>query len=144
MSQPAGLSTIREKRWVVDTNVLISRLLMPGGVAARAMDRALADGVLLVSDATLAELADVLSRPKFDRYVSIAERQRYLQLLGGVARRVTITYQTAICRDPKDDKFLHVALNGEANILVTGDADLLVLHPFHGIDILTPADFLVR
>lgn len=140
----AKQSSLREKRWVVDINVLVARLLMPSGVAARAVDRALAEGVLLVSDATLAELADVLARPKFDRYVSIVDRQRFIQLLGGVARRVSITHQLTICRDPHDDMFLHVALNGEADALVTGDADLLVLHPFHGIEILSPTDFLAR
>lgn len=131
-----------ERRWVLDTNTLVSRLLMPGGTAARAVDHALALGVPLVSDDTLAELADVLSRPRFDRYVSLADRQRFVALLGGVARRVAITHRVQACRDPRDDKFLHVALNGEAEAIVTGDNDLLVLDPFHGVRILSPAAFL--
>lgn len=131
-----------ERRWVLDTNTLVSRLLVPGGTAARAVDRALALGVPLVSDETLAELADVLSRPRFDRYVSLADRQRFIALLGGVARRVPITHRVQACRDARDDKFLHVALNGEAEAIVTGDADLLVLDPFHGVRILKPAAFL--
>jgi uncharacterized protein len=131
-----------ERRWVLDTHTLVSRLLMPGGTAARAVDHALALGVPLVSDDTLAELADVLSRPRFDRYVSLAERQHFLVLLGGVVRRVSITHRVQACRDPRDDKFLHVALNGEAEAIVTGDGDLLVLDPFHGVRILGPAAFL--
>ncbi len=130
-----------ERRWVLDTNTLISRLLLPTGTAGRAVDHALALGVLLVSDDTLDELARVLSRPKFDRCVTLAERQRFIQLLGGVARRVPITHRVQACRDPKDDIFLHVALNGEAEAIVTGDRDLLVLDPFHGVRILGPADF---
>lgn len=130
-----------ERRWVLDTHTLASRLLLPGGAAARAVDRALALGVPLVSDDTLAELADVLSRPKFDRWVSIAERQRFVQLLGGVARRVVITHRAQACRDPRDDKFLHVALNGEAEAIVSGDRDLLMLDPFHGVRILSPSAF---
>ena len=130
-----------ERRWGLDTNTLVSRLLLPGGTAARAVDHALALGVPLVSDDTLAELADVLSRPKFDRWVTLAERQHFVQLLGGVARRVNITHRVQACRDPKDDKFLHVALNGEAEAIVTGDRDLLALDPFHGVRILRPADF---
>ena len=130
-----------ERRWVLDTDTLVSRLLLPGGTAARAVDHALALGVPLVSDDTLAELADVLSRPKFDRWVTLAERQHFVQLLGGVARRVNITHRVQACRDPKDDKFLHVALNGEAEAIVTGDRDLLALDPFHGVRILRPADF---
>lgn len=129
-----------ERRWVLDTNTLISRLL-PTGTAGRAVDHALALGVLLVSDDTLDELARVLSRPKFDRWVTLAERQRFIQLLGGVARRVPITHRVQACRDPKDDIFLHVALNGEAEAIATGDRDLLVLDPFHGVRILSPADF---
>lgn len=131
-----------ERRWVLDTNILVNRLLMPGGTAARAVDRALALGVPLVSDDTLDELAGVLARPRFDRYVSLADRQHFIALLGGVARRVAITHRVQACRHPRDDKFLHVALNGEAEAIVTGDADLLVLDPFHGVRILKPAAFL--
>ncbi len=133
-----------ERRWVVDTNVLVSRLLMPGGTAARALDHALACGVLLVSEAMLAELVEVLSRRKFDPYVSRRDREVFIRKLGGVARVVDIRWQDAACRDAKDDKFLHVAVNGEAEAIITGDADLLALHPFHGVDIVTPAEFLAR
>jgi uncharacterized protein len=132
---------VAERRWVLDTNTLISRALLPGGTAARAVDRALALGVALVSDETLAELAEVLSRPRFDRYVSLDDRQRFLRLLLGVVRRVPITHRVSACRDPKDDKFLHVALNGNAEAIVTGDRDLLVLDPFHGVRILSPTAF---
>jgi len=133
-----------DQRLVVDTNLWISRLLMPNGTAARAVDHALAWGVPLMSEATLAELADVLARPKFDRYVSCDDRQGFLQRLGGVVRIVTVTQTIRACRDPNDDKFLDVAVSGDASLIVTGDQDLLVLHPFHGIDILAPADFLQR
>lgn len=133
-----------ERRWVLDTNVLVSRLLAPTSTPARATDHALARGILLVSDATLTELVQVLSRPKFDPYVSRRDRQQFLQKLGGVARVVPISWCDAACRDPKDDKFLHVAVNGEAEAIITGDRDLLVLHPFHGVDIVSPSDFLLR
>lgn len=131
-------------RWVLDTNILVSRLLLPSGIAARAVDHALARGTLLVSEATMLELATVLARPKFDRWVSIAERQRFVTLLGGVASTVPITRRVAACRDPNDDKFLEVALNGGAQALVTGDRDLLALDPFHGIPIVSPGDFVLR
>lgn len=131
-----------ERKLVVDANLWISRLLMPEGIAAKAVDHALAWGIPLVSDDTLTELSDVLSRPKFDKYVSLEDRQQFLRLLGGVARLIPITQRIAACRDPQDDKFLDVALNGNAQIILTGDQDLLVLHPFHGIQILNPAYFL--
>lgn len=130
--------------WVVDTNVLVSRLLAPHGVAARAVDKALASGVLLVSEATLSELVDVIHRPKFDPYLDANQRQRFIALLGGVSRMVHIVRPVKVCRDPKDDKFLDVALAGDAKAIITGDKDLLALHPFHGIAVVTPASFLEK
>jgi putative PIN family toxin of toxin-antitoxin system len=131
-----------ERRFVVDTNCLVSRLVMPRGVAAQAVDRALAQGTLLMSAATLDELSEVLSRRKFDRYVSVADRQRFLTLLGSLVRLVPVVQGRAICGDPEDEKFLHLALAGEAYAVVTGDRDLQILHPFHGVAIVSPADFL--
>lgn len=129
-------------RWVVDTNVLVSRLLAPRGVAAQALDKALQTGVLLMSEATLQELADVLARPRFDPYLSRQDRQRFFSLLAGVSRRIEITQHVQACRDPKDDKFLDLALCGQAHGLLSGDQDLLALHPFHGVPIWAPAHFL--
>ncbi|WP_295405925.1 putative toxin-antitoxin system toxin component, PIN family [uncultured Thiocystis sp.] len=129
-------------RWVLDTNILISRLLCPSGVSAQAVDHALARGVLLVSEATLEELVRVLNRPKFDAYVTVEDRRRFVELLGGVARIVPIVRVIRACRDPKDDQFLDVALNGEATAIITGDQDLLVMDPFHGVRIVSPAVFL--
>lgn len=128
--------------WVLDTNLLISRLLVPSGTAAKAVDHALGRGILLVSEATLQELVTVLGRSKFDSYVSPEGRQQFIRLLGGVARVVSIPAPIRACRDPKDDKFLEVAVHGEARAIITGDADLLDLDPFHGIRIVRPADFL--
>lgn len=137
---------IEEHRLVLDTNTLISRVLIPGGVAGRAVDKALLEGLPLVSEETMAELVRVLNRPKFDRYVSIEDRQQFIRLLGGIVRMVPIRHRIAVCRDPKDDMFLHVALNGEARTLITGDQDLLVLHESfkrkHGLCIMSPADYL--
>lgn len=128
--------------WVLDTNVLVSRLLVPQGVAGRAVDHALARGILLVSEDTLGELVEVLGRPKFDPYVSRKDRRHFIELLGGVARVVPITRKLRACRDPKDDNFLDVAVNGEARAIITGDRALLELDPFHGVRIVNPGDFL--
>lgn len=132
------------ERIVADTNCLISRLLLPSSVPGRAVRRAVDHGILLVSEATMMELADVLARPKFDRYISLEDRQQFLRLLGRVAEFVAGVYKVSDCRDPKDDKFLEVALNGRADLILTGDADLLILHPWRGIAILSPAQYLKR
>jgi predicted nucleic acid-binding protein len=55
---------------------------------------------------------------------------------------VTILSPVRACRDPRDDKFLEVAVHGRADAIVTGDRDLLDLNPFRGIAILTPAEYL--
>ena len=134
---------MRAERCVVDTNLLISALLEPGGRTGAALDviRA-ASGVLLFSDETFAELASRLMRPKFDRYVDQTIRHRFLSDLIGVAEWVTVTGALHACRDPDDDKFLETAVNGEAECIVTGDADLLALDPFGELRILTPRVFL--
>jgi putative PIN family toxin of toxin-antitoxin system len=133
-----------KERVVVDTNALIGRLLLPASVPAQAVRQVVAEAQLLASDATIMELADVLARAKFDPYVTIAERQEFLRLFGRIAERIPIIHIVRACRDPKDDKFLELAVNGEAHLIITGDADLLAIHPFRGIDILTPANYLTR
>lgn len=132
---------VRE-RIVADTNCLVSRLLLPSSVPGDAVRKAADSGLLLVSEATVNELADVLARPKFDRYISLADRQQFLRLLGRVAEFVPIVYPVRECRDPKDDKFLEIALNGRADVIVTGDADLLGMNPWREIDVVTPSDYL--
>lgn len=129
------------ERIVADTNCLVSRLLLPQSVPARAVRKAVGEGQLLISDATFAELAAVLSRSKFDRYVSVEDRQEFIRVLGRVAERVQIISPVRVCRDPRDDKFLEVALNGAADRIVSGDKDLLALRRFRGIPIVTPREY---
>ena len=132
---------IARQRIVIDTNVLISRLLLPASVSGRAVRKAVDAGQLVVSEATLAELAAVVGRAKFDPYLSIADRQEFIRLLGRIAEMVPVVRVVRACRDPADDKFLEVAVNGRADLIITGDRDLLALDPFMGIAILTPAAY---
>lgn len=129
-------------RVVLDNNALVSRLLLPDSVPGRAVRKAVDEAQLLVSEATLSELADVLGRRKFDRYVTVEDRMRFLLLLGSVAELVPIGYAIRACRDPRDDKFLELAVNGQAACIVTGDRDLLALHPFHGVSIVSPGAYV--
>jgi putative PIN family toxin of toxin-antitoxin system len=131
-------------RVVVDTNILLSRLLVPGSVPAQAVHKAVDQGQILASEATLEELADVLSRPKFDRYLTVSERQQFLRLFMRIAQWVPILHPVQACRDPRDDKFLALAVNGEAGVIITGDQDLLVLDPFRDVRILEPAAYLAQ
>lgn len=129
-------------RVIVDTNVLVSRLLLPASVAGRAVSRLVEQAQLLACDATLAELADVLSRDKFDRYVSKSDRQEFFRLYVRLAEIVPISSSLRLCSDPTDDKFLELAADGEAGLLVSGYKALLSLSPFRVTNILTPAQVL--
>jgi uncharacterized protein len=129
-------------RAVVDTNILVSQLILPESLPARVLAQIEMRSTLLFSESTMYELADVLSRKKFDRYVSREDRKGFIQRLGRIAEFVPIIQSVRECRDPKDDKFLEVALNGRADVIVTGDADLLGMNPWWGVVILPPPDFL--
>jgi uncharacterized protein len=130
------------KRYVVDSNLLVSRMLAGQSRAGLAVHHAMQTGSVLFSAATFAEFADVLMRPKFDPYVSVEDRRNYITLIRRSALWIEILRPIQACRDPKDDKILETAVNGNADAIITGDKDLLVLHPFLGIPIISPADFL--
>jgi hypothetical protein len=130
------------ERVVIDTNVFVSATILPRSVPRQAVDRALNDGIMLLSEATLGELTETLFRRRFDDYVSVKERELLLAQLASTAEFVQIIRRVHECRDPKDDKILEVALNGRADIIITGDSDLLALSPWRGIAILRPAQYL--
>jgi putative PIN family toxin of toxin-antitoxin system len=119
-------------------------VLLDDSVPANAIAAAFAAGQLLISTATLAELSAVLSRSRFDRYCSVERRTALLEAVRLHAELVIVTSDVHACGDPKDNKFLALALDGRADLILTGDRDLLALHPFRDIDILTPAQFLER
>lgn len=129
-------------RFVVDTNVFVSAIILPHSVPRQAVDKALDHGMLLFSDATMTELEEVLSRSKFDQYSRIEERVLFLVQLKSAAEFIPAVQLVRECRDPRDDKFLEVALNGSADLIITGDGDLLALHPWREIAILTPGQYL--
>jgi putative PIN family toxin of toxin-antitoxin system len=93
----------------------------------------------LVSEDTLSDLAATLSRSKFDPYVSREDRQSFFELFARVSEWVAVTSTFRVCRDTKDNMFLELAVDGKADLIVTGDKDLLELTPFQGIAIITPA-----
>lgn len=130
------------RRYVFDTNVIVSALLLGKSTPAKALLRALEVGEILVSASTIKELNEVLARPKFERYVTTEERERFLAAFLARAELIEIHLSVDACRDPKDNKFLELALSGSATAIVTGDPDLLALDPFENIRIITAADLL--
>jgi uncharacterized protein len=129
-------------RFVLDTNVIISAVLSPRSVPRQAFDLAFMQGIVLILESTIAELNDVLHRPRFKRYISEAERSQFLAKYIRDAVLVEVTSVIVGCRDSKDNKFLELAVSGNAKCIITGDADLLVLHPFRNIFVVTPQSFI--
>ena len=129
---------------VVDTNVLVSSALLPESTPGKVFDHVQLVDTLLFSEPTFEELREVLNRPKFERYLDGVRRDRFLARIRAAGSFVDIQQTVQVCRDAKDDKFLDVAINGGADLIVTGDADLLALHPFEGVEIVTPAAYLAR
>jgi putative PIN family toxin of toxin-antitoxin system len=128
-------------RIVLDTNVLVSAALKRNsrpGMAANVVEQR---GGLLKSCVTEQQLFEVLARPYFDSLIDPAARTWLKELLSA-AELIAITERIAACRDPTDDKFLELAVNGHADLIVSGDGDLLALNPFRNMPIVTPAVFV--
>ena len=135
------------QRVVFDTSTLVGVALKPGSVPHRAFGLALQQCEVCTSTATLAELDEVLARDKFDRYMPRTTRLALANLLRLHAHHVEVTAddEAALlppCRDNKDNKFLALAKIAGADILVSSDDDLLTLHPWCGVQVLTPATFV--
>lgn len=131
---------------VIDTNVWISGMLTRSGVPAQLIRQVVRLGRPVLTPETFAELKQRLWLPKFDRYVSIEDRRRLLHEVDTAAIWIDVSpqiAQRAFCRDADDDKFIHAALASNADWLVTGDKDLLVLSEAllaSGVRIVSPAD----
>lgn len=132
---------------VLDANALVSAFVACSGasVSRRALGVARARFTLCLSDATEAELRRVLLRPKFGRYGATPETvAAFVDGIAAAALRVEPVERVTDCRDPGDNPYLEAALAGAASVIVSGDPDLLVLTPWRGIEILTPAEFVRR
>jgi hypothetical protein len=131
-------------RFVFDTNAIVSGLLIPDSKPRLAFDRAQDQGSILISIPILTELNEVLSREKFDKYLDEEQRKSFLAVLAKEAELIEIREEITDCRDPKDNKFLEVAICGNADCIISGDKDLLVLNPFRGVTVLKPDEFLEK
>jgi putative PIN family toxin of toxin-antitoxin system len=107
-----------------------------------AVEKAIAQATILASLETLHELEDVLLRARFERYQAIAVRRKFLETIEPYFEPISVRTRISICRHPKDDKFLELAMDGRADLIITGDNDLLVLSSFEGIPIITPMQYL--
>ncbi len=134
---------MRTEFWVLDTNILLRALFNEDSVAGLVLKKARETGILLVSsEIVLMNIFDVFSRPKFEKYVNLEARLAFIENITSNSFVIEPTERIVACRDPKDDKFLELAITARATCIITGDQDLLVLHPFNGIPIVSATDFL--
>jgi len=127
---------------VFDANTVVSAALSPNGVPRRALATARARGTIALSEAVYREVAEVLARPKFARVLTDDRCREVLELLSAAALWIEPTEEVRDCRDSKDNCYLELALAADAEAIVSGDEDLLVLNPWRGIQVLRPAEFL--
>ncbi len=129
-------------RVILDTNIFVSFLFWNNPKIISVVEEAFKFHQILHSTESLTELSEVLLRPKFDRYMSLAEREAYLAYFQTATEFVLVKERIQSCRDPRDNKFLELAVSGKANVIVTGDKALLELNPFKGIKIIDVRSFL--
>jgi putative PIN family toxin of toxin-antitoxin system len=127
-------------RLVVDTNVFVSAALKQTSWSGDLIRWVEKYGGLLKTAATERDVIQVFQRPRIAAKIAPLFLANVYRLFAA-AGLVTITENVAHCRDPKDDKFLELAINGHADVIVSGDNDLLILDTFWGIPIITPAAF---
>ena len=126
---------------VLDSNVSISALQFASGhgTPTRALEKAVNEDVIATSDEIDAELIRVLTeRFHWTRQLAEAALRRMLER----SIRVTLHGTVHLCRDPSDDKFLECAERAHANLIITGDNDLLALKSHKRTKIMTPAEYL--
>ena len=137
MSKLASKPTI-----IFDTNALISALMYPESVSAQALIVSVEHFQLAASDSTWAELEAVSSRKKFTKYWAAQDRLLFLAQLAAMTDFYDVITVVTDCVDATDNKFLELAIDAKARVIVSGDQHLRSMHPFQGISIIPPSVFL--
>jgi putative PIN family toxin of toxin-antitoxin system len=127
---------------IFDASTVVGAALKADSIPEQALLRAEDTDLFALSPAVDTEIARVLNRAKFARAVSRERRERILDVPRGEAIWFDPVVRVVECRDPTDDIYLELALAAGAEIMVSSDNDLLVLHPWRGVRILRPVDYL--
>lgn len=131
-------------RLILDTNILVSAFVFKSETANIVVRHAAKKHTLLFSESTFKELKSTLLKPKFAEIVELTTINNLIINLVRIGEFIEPKGKITVCRDPKDNKFLELAVAGNAEFIVTGDKDLLVLNPFRGIKIISPSDFIIQ
>lgn len=129
---------------ILDTNIIISAFLFKNSKPRQVLEIAKNNHLLLLSKTIIEEMETVINRSKFDRYLALNKRKELLNILIESALIIEPNIIINECRDTKDNKYLELAITGEAECIITGDQDLLVLNPFQEIKIITVQEFLIN
>ncbi|MFZ7240852.1 putative toxin-antitoxin system toxin component, PIN family [Avibacterium avium] len=128
---------------VIDTNVLVSALLSPTSKPNLALQKALNEYSICVSEKTFNEFVEVINRPKFLKYINPEIKEQFILTFRNAVNFIEVTEIINDCKDPKDNQFLEVAVSANAIYLVTGDKrDLLTMNPYRNIEIISVSEFL--
>ena len=127
---------------MIDANAVVSAALKAESVPEQALRLAQARCTVYLSTDVRGEIGRVLMRPRLASRVSSGRVASVLALLDDGARWIEPTIRVTDCRDAKDDRYLELALAASADIIVSGDMDLLILDPWRGVRVMTPAQFV--
>ncbi|MFZ6050463.1 putative toxin-antitoxin system toxin component, PIN family [Halocola ammonii] len=129
-----------KSRVIVDTNLWVSFLITK---SHQVFERRISENriALIFSEELILELVEVLNRPKFSRYFSKEDIENLLLIIENISELIICTSRTRVCRDEKDNFLLDLAKDGQADYLITGDNDLLVLKNFDGTQIIRFSEF---
>lgn len=132
---------MKNKRIILDTNLWISFLISD---RFQELDPLLQSGdiVLLFSSELMEEFLEVTKRPKLKKYFTESDTKALLNKINTFAELILVKSTVTACRDEKDNFLLSLAIDGNANYLITGDSDLLTMESFHKTKIITWADFI--
>jgi putative PIN family toxin of toxin-antitoxin system len=123
---------------VFDVNILVSSLISKGKPRELWLKAVSGEFQLVLSRRIVEEFVEVISRPKFQRYLGERDVLDFLEALSTRARIVRTRSRLRIIReDPDDNSILAAAYDGRADYIVSGDRHLLGLREFEGIKIVT-------
>ena len=131
-------------RLILDTNVLVSAFVFKSTTASKVVRFSAQKHTILFSESTFKELKSTLLKQKFAEIAELSTIRSFIVNLVRMGEFIEPKTEITACRDPKDNKFLELAIAGNVECIVTGDKDLLELNPFRNIQIITPKEFIDR
>ena len=134
--------SLKKKKIVIDTNLLISYIIRGGNSPLSTVIKN-ENHIILASSELIEEYVSVLMRPKFQKYfdtVNVAD------ILNGFIKLLTLVHVDStvkLCRDPNDDFIIQLAISSEADFLITGDNDILILESFGNCQFISLSEFIL-